>query len=509
MSSRSVAVSALVLCCLAFDATARVITYDGFANTTGLVFRGDASSQSTNEGVAARLTPALGAKAGSVMLGAAVGTAWFRTHFTFRLTDSTGTVNSGCNTGAGGDGLAFVMQRDLASVGGSGLAMGYGGIPDSVGVEWDTFCNEALSDPDSNHIGIDLGGIVDHGTGSSFTTGIEPDFDDGNVWHAWIDYDGVTLEVRTNQTGVRPPDADLARPLDLPAVVSGDTAFVGFTAGTGGVSTKHDVLSWEYEDDARRLAGTRLSVKQRKSGTQRLLVVAKDDGVTSDAAISACQSDGRLVLLPEGRAPRELPLDSSSWRAITKKKPARGCRFRSRDVVAKVIVKTGKLLKIVAKGTDLGIPLDADPTPVRIELRHDGVRHCVNFGGDVSFTPNKKLVAKRADRADRCPVVTTTSTTSTTTTLPQGDFFNDCINVSGLCDPREICVSYAASGIGVCALPCTATTECPAPIVETAPVECLVPTDFPSVCMQTCTSGANCPVGMVCGVGICYFRVPL
>ncbi len=59
-------------------------------------------------------------------------------------------------------------------------------------------------------------------------------FDNGKNWFAWIDYDGATLEVRANQTGRRPDAPLLKYPIDIAQVIGSDTAFVGFTAATGG-----------------------------------------------------------------------------------------------------------------------------------------------------------------------------------------------------------------------------------------------------------------------------------
>jgi hypothetical protein len=79
--------------------------------------------------------------------------------------------------------------------------------------------------------------------------------------------------------------------------------------------------------------------------------------------------------------------------------------------VATVQVKAGKMLKVVAKADDLGIPLDADPRPVRIEVRHGDVRQCVEFpaGGPGGFKAGEKLLAKRAGVATVCPAAASPS----------------------------------------------------------------------------------------------------
>jgi hypothetical protein len=74
-------------------------------------------------------------------------------------------------------------------------------------------------------------------------------------------------------------------------------------------------------------------------------------------------------------------------------------------VVATVLLKTGKVLKIVAQATDVGVLLATDPRPVRIELRHGDVRHCLEFGGQGPYKPDKKLVSRNAAAAGSCLAV--------------------------------------------------------------------------------------------------------
>jgi hypothetical protein len=81
------------------------------------------------------------------------------------------------------------------------------------------------------------------------TASIPTRFDDGNLWYAWVDYDGSTLEVRTNQTGVRPSDVTLSQNLDLVALLGQTTAFVGFTSGTGAAWGNHDIVNWQYRGE--------------------------------------------------------------------------------------------------------------------------------------------------------------------------------------------------------------------------------------------------------------------
>src|SRR5262249_29589623 len=147
-------------------------------------------------------------------------------------------------TAVGADGFVFVVQPVSSSIGASGGGLGYQGVTPSVGVEFDTFHNGENSDPSSNHLGIDVNGSVT----SVATVDVSPDFDDGNLWFAWIDYDGTNLEVRANQTGVRPDDPLLSFAIDIPTTIGQDDAFVGFTAGTGSAFENQDIITWTYFD---------------------------------------------------------------------------------------------------------------------------------------------------------------------------------------------------------------------------------------------------------------------
>lgn len=231
-----------------FSAQAAVVTYTDFSDTSGLSLNGSASTQITGDGSVLRLTPAASTQSGSAFSSATVNAADFSTYFQFRITQPGGSLFD-CNTSTGADGIVFVAQSVSSSVGGAGGGIGYAGIADSVGVEFDTWCNGITNDPSSNHVGIITGGSVVHGAGSPFTANVSPDFDNGELWHAWVDYDGSELEVRLSENAARPADALLTRALDIPSLLGGvDDAFVGFTSGTGGAWGNHDIVFWEYRD---------------------------------------------------------------------------------------------------------------------------------------------------------------------------------------------------------------------------------------------------------------------
>jgi hypothetical protein len=144
----------------------------------------------------------------------------------------------------------------------------------------------------------------------------------------------------------------------------------------------------------------KLVIKRRKSGGQRLRIVAKDARV---AAAGPCATEGELVIEAVG-AVRRFPLVPELWTPLARRRPGRGCRYRRGPVVSTLRLKTGRALVVKAKTDDLAVPLGTDPRPVRIEIRHGDIRHCLEFGGvGGRYVPGRKLIAKHAEPAAVCP----------------------------------------------------------------------------------------------------------
>lgn len=225
------------------------LIFNDFSSVAGLTLNNTATSAYTTGGFVLRLTPASDFNTGSAFSTNKIRATNFSTFFMFRITNSGGMI-ADCNTETGADGLVFVIQNAGLSIVDTGPAdgIGYAGINWSVGVEFDTWCNFYNNDPDSNHLGININGSVNHGIGSPNTLNVSPNFDDGNIWFAWIDYDGSVLEVRVNQTGIRPLTAMLTHVLDISEILGDTHAYVGFTSATGAAWGNHDIIRWEYRD---------------------------------------------------------------------------------------------------------------------------------------------------------------------------------------------------------------------------------------------------------------------
>jgi len=79
---------------------------------------------------------------------------------------------------------------------------------------------------------------------------------DGNVWCAWVDYNGTVLELRLGQTNQRPATATLSHTVNLASVIGTQQAFVGFTSGTGAAYGDHDILSWQFDNTFNPIGGS-------------------------------------------------------------------------------------------------------------------------------------------------------------------------------------------------------------------------------------------------------------
>jgi hypothetical protein len=75
--------------------------------------------------------------------------------------------------------------------------------------------------------------------------------DSGSIFHAWVDYNGVTdsLEVRLALNDTRPAAALMSYTVDLVSVLGTTNAFVGFTSGTGAATADHDIRRWVFNSE--------------------------------------------------------------------------------------------------------------------------------------------------------------------------------------------------------------------------------------------------------------------
>ena len=145
-------------------------------------------------------------------------------------------------TNPSANGFTFAIQsKGPTAVGGSGSQMGYAGIPNSVAVKFDLY--NSLGE------GIDSTGLYTNGAPPTVpaidltTTGIN--LHSGDPFNALLVYNGTTLTVLITDK-VTNASATQSYTVNIPAIVGGTTAYVGFTAGTGGSTAIQEILDWNY-----------------------------------------------------------------------------------------------------------------------------------------------------------------------------------------------------------------------------------------------------------------------
>jgi hypothetical protein len=190
-----------------------------------------------------RLTPAKEGQSGSAWMSSRQPvTGGFAAIFQFQITYLP-------ETAAPGDGFAFVVQNSsVRALGEGGGDLGYGGIPNSIAVEFDTWPNSNYRDPNTSHVSIHTRGTAanspDESASIARTTAI-PNLLDGRVHTAVVSYtpaDGGFLQVLLDGRLVLGVSVDLSTLLNLDR----GRAYVGWTAGTGASWENHDITFFSF-----------------------------------------------------------------------------------------------------------------------------------------------------------------------------------------------------------------------------------------------------------------------
>ncbi|XP_074576731.1 putative L-type lectin-domain containing receptor kinase S.5 [Curcuma longa] len=155
-----------------------------------------------------------------------------------------------------GEGLAFLIAPSLDGPppGSEGPFLGLtnatlNGQPDNhfVAVELDTVMSSNASDPNDNHVGLDINGVVSENTTSLTSLGIQiASVNATQTNMVWIDYDGGARDIRVYIAVAdesKPAVPALHAPLDLSEHLKQQSYF-GFAASTGETYQLNCVLAW-------------------------------------------------------------------------------------------------------------------------------------------------------------------------------------------------------------------------------------------------------------------------
>jgi hypothetical protein len=141
------------------------------------------------------------------------------------------------------DGFTFAIQdAGLNAVGLDGAGLGYQNIPRSVAVTFDLYNNQGEGN-NSTEVFIDGAAPALYALTIPSTVNLHS----GDVMHAHLSYDGAHLTLSLSDT-VTGANFETVFPgtIDIPSIVGGNYAWVGFTGGTGGKTSIQNILSWTY-----------------------------------------------------------------------------------------------------------------------------------------------------------------------------------------------------------------------------------------------------------------------
>ena len=236
-SSPGLSDSPVITATYTINPDATTINYGlGFSNPAGMQFNGstdldDSRLQLTNGGTN---------EAGSAFYTTPIDIRDFTTDFTFQLSDAMA------------DGITFTLQNSSAgatALGPDGGGLGYGpdtpggsgGIPNSIAVKYDIYNNDGEGDDST---GLYTGGASPTIPAVDMTSsGVI--LNNGDTMAVHITYDGTTLTMTITDQSV---NATFTKSwaVDIPTAIGGNTAYAGFTGGSGGETASQKIETWTF-----------------------------------------------------------------------------------------------------------------------------------------------------------------------------------------------------------------------------------------------------------------------
>jgi hypothetical protein len=220
--------------------------------------------------------------------------------------------------------------------------------------------------------------------------------------------DGTFSLTRIGDTGSSLDDFDLRCPTPANnAMFVGD--FGPCSEGTTTTTLMGGTTTTTLPGASQPLTGKKIDLRTKQGETKKLLVISKDGAITlgrgNGSPDDPVEHGGRLTIASSSAAGaflQEFPLDGE-WNYVKKAGDERGYKWKSKtSPIRKVLVKPGKVIKILGKGAGIGFDLDIDPDPVSGELRTGGHRWCGSFGGETKLKADKRWRAKNAGAPGAC-----------------------------------------------------------------------------------------------------------
>ncbi|KAF3776313.1 putative L-type lectin-domain containing receptor kinase S-7 [Nymphaea thermarum] len=171
--------------------------------------------------------------------------ASFFSRFVFSITNA--------NPGSYGDGITFFLSPNNETIGSPGRFLGLvnSSSPDDnkfIAVEFDTFFDAGLGDPNANHVGLDVGNLSSIQTLDAGSVGI--DLKNGTSITAWIEYrnDMNRLMTWMSYTSLKPLNPQFSVDIDLSKYFE-EFMYVGFSGSTEGSTELHTIEEWSFQTD--------------------------------------------------------------------------------------------------------------------------------------------------------------------------------------------------------------------------------------------------------------------
>jgi hypothetical protein len=254
-----------------FSASSSVMTFNG---STGL---DDSRLQLTNGG---------SLQAGSAWFNTPLNIQSFINDFTFQIANPVA------------DGFTFTIQNTgLTALGPAGGGLGYGpdvpgnppGIGKSVAIKFDIYNNQGE--------GYDSTGIYTNGasptTPSVNLTNTGINLLSGDTFSVHMVYNGATLTM-TITDGVTNASYTTSWTINIPQVVGANTAYVGFTGGTGGLTSSQKIGTWTF---------TPTTQSAPQAATPTFSPVAGTYGSTQNVTISDATAGATIFYTIDGTTP--------------------------------------------------------------------------------------------------------------------------------------------------------------------------------------------------------------
>jgi hypothetical protein len=155
-----------------------------------------------------------------------------------------------------------------------------------------------------------------------------------------------------------------------------------------------------------RLAGKKLLLKDKAGKPQKRAIdcIAQGGVTLGDGNASGDDPvvNGGSLRVRGGSFDTTYDLPASGWKYQGKAGQGKGYKFAKGAAIKSVLVKSGKLLRIIGKGSGLGHDLTTNPDPVGVTLTLGARTYCLSFGGTVQFKDGTKFLAKGAPAPAAC-----------------------------------------------------------------------------------------------------------